>query len=104
MLTLAVMTVLRQLARVQTRRGTPPQVRLRPRERGAVHEFPIGARATLDPLARARAARIIAERQLMIAIRRAELRYEKTAQLGTDFDRRLERTKSALREAGYLKS
>jgi hypothetical protein len=38
----------------------------------------------------------------MMAIKRAELRYEETAELGREFDRRLERTKRALRDAGYL--
>jgi hypothetical protein len=39
----------------------------------------------------------------MIAIRRAESELELTAQLGTDFDRRLEQTKARLRDMGYLK-
>jgi hypothetical protein len=56
-----------------------------------------------EPLARAQAARIIAERRLLMAINEAELRYEETAELGREFDRRLERTKSALRAAGYLR-
>jgi hypothetical protein len=46
----------------------------------------------------------MAEQQLMQAIRRAELYYEETAELGRDFDRRLDRVKADLRQAGYLKS
>jgi hypothetical protein len=38
----------------------------------------------------------------MTAIEQAELRYEQTAELGREFDRRLGRTKSRLRGAGYL--
>jgi hypothetical protein len=45
----------------------------------------------------------MAERQLVEAIRRAELYYEETAELGREFDRRFDRTKAELRLAGYLK-
>jgi hypothetical protein len=38
----------------------------------------------------------------MMSIRRAELRYEETVEIGAEFDRRLRKTKSALRAAGYL--
>ena len=82
--------------------------RARPRKRAVIHAPERSAReperAPVDPLARAKAARIIADRQLMMAIKRAELFYEQTAELGREFDRRFERTKSALRDAGYLDS
>jgi hypothetical protein len=98
--------VLMNAPTAQIRRATrkPPRGTLR--TRGTLHpdrhtvakERP----APADSLARARAARIIAERHLTMAIKRAELRYEETAALGREFDRRLERVKSALRDAGYL--
>lgn len=37
-----------------------------------------------------------------MSIRRAERQYEETVELGREFDRRLQKTKSALRAAGYL--
>jgi hypothetical protein len=92
-------------ATVQTLPDRHPS-RARPRKRVVIHVPERSARererASVDSLARARAARIIAERQLMVAIKRAELYYEQTAELGREFDRRFERTKSALRGAGYL--
>jgi hypothetical protein len=45
----------------------------------------------------------MAERHLSMAIKRAEQRFDETEGLGREFDRRLERTKSALRDAGYLR-
>jgi hypothetical protein len=45
----------------------------------------------------------MAERELMIAIQRAEAFYEATAELGAEFDRRLDRSESFLRDAGYLR-
>jgi hypothetical protein len=39
----------------------------------------------------------------MLAIERAEQHFEETAELGRAYDRRSERTKSALRDAGYLR-
>jgi hypothetical protein len=94
-------------ATLQTHPVTQP-LRTRARTRAVIHAPERSARkrerASVDSLAAARAARIIAVRQLMMAIERAELRYEQTAELGKEFDRRLERTKSALRGAGYLSS
>jgi hypothetical protein len=59
--------------------------------------------ATCDaPVARARAARIMAERELMFAIQRAEASYEATVRLGIEFDRRLARSESFLRDTGHL--
>jgi hypothetical protein len=93
---------------VQTCPVARKPLRARPRARGARHsvENAIGRPlpAPADSLARARADRIIAERHLIMAIKRAELRYEETAELGMEFDRHLERTKSALRDAGYLRA
>jgi hypothetical protein len=81
-------------------------LRARPRKRVVIHgpARPAHERelAPVDSLAQARAARIIAERQLLLAIKKAELRYEETVELGREFDRRFERTKSVLRDAGYL--
>jgi hypothetical protein len=78
-----------------------------PRKRSVVHEPARSAsqreRRCGDTLAEARAARIIAEQHLLMAIKRAELRFEETAELGREFDRRFERTESALRAAGYLR-
>src|SRR2546425_4264352 len=90
----------------QTRPLTQKPFPARPRTRGSVHLAEESARsrreASGDCLARARAARIIAVRQLMMAIERAERRYEETAELGREFDRRLERMKADLHRAGYL--
>jgi len=55
-----------------------------------------------EKTARARAARIMAERKLMVAIERAEASYEATAELGAAFERRLASSESSLRNAGYL--
>jgi hypothetical protein len=81
-------------------------IRGRLRTRGTLHatENRTGERplTSVESLARARAARIVAERHLMMAIKQAEWRYEETAELGRDFDRRLELTKSALRDTRYL--
>jgi hypothetical protein len=77
-----------------------------PRARGTLNaadnRLPKQRPAWVESLSEARAARIIAERHLMKAIEQAELRYEQTAELGREFDRRLGRTKSRLRDAGYL--
>jgi hypothetical protein len=99
--------VLSMYATVQTLPVRHPS-RARPRKRVVIHAPERSARervrASVDSFAQARAARIIAERQLMVAIERAERRYEETAELGSEFDRRLQRTKSALQNAGYLSS
>ena len=91
---------------LQSRPGARKPLRGRPRARGTLHpaEHRVEKQrpASVDPLARARAAAILAERHLMMAIKAAELRFEETAELGREFDRRLERRKSGLREAGYL--
>jgi hypothetical protein len=57
-----------------------------------------------DDLASAHAARILAERQLEATIARAERDCEELAARGRDFDRRLQRSKALLRDAGYLRS
>ena len=86
---------------------TRPQVPhfIRSRTRGDVHpgRSPVPRqRASEDSLACARAARILAERQLEMAIHRAESQCEEIAKLGRDFDRRLEKSKAMLLDAGYL--
>jgi hypothetical protein len=81
----------------------PPR---RGRERGAVH---IRHRAdrpdpySADALSQARVARIMAEHELAAAIRDAESAYREAERLGRECDRRLARSRSLLRDAGYLR-
>lgn len=53
-------------------------------------------RGAVDPLVAARATRILALQELALAIRRAELRFDQTAEIGERFDRRLADTKVRL--------
>ena len=98
--------VLVNVTTFQSCTGARKRFRGRPGTRVTLHAAENTVRrqepASVDSLARARAATILAERHLVMAIKAAELRFEETAELGREFDRRLERRKSGLRDAGYL--